>query len=343
MKYDITGPPVGYGYIITYTENVGDMPGLIVEFSGLSSQSGTTNYELFDGDNSLNAANLHRKTSRAVIGETPAGYNAVEVDKDDTSFTITGLNPGKTYYASVSAINGVGIGSRMNSVPNSFTPPKQAPQPPTNVEINVNPGSTTNLQVSFDSPDSDGGTDILSYRIELDTTNEFPAPLFNTLSCPAASIPTVWQIALKSSDSTNPIKSGAFKLSISARGVDETTNYIPFDAVSTIAEEVGIEMPIAVTPKISDSPSEFHSERELVSLNALIFPGNRIKFTRQKNDYDVFTVLSTESHIDGSLKSMFTVDRVVEWADDFNNATGTVVSMVRVYGGRGGRIACQSQ
>ena len=71
------------------------------------------------------------------------------VDTDSNTFTLSGLSPGQTYYASVSAVNAFGVGARVLTSPASFQTPKQAPNPPSNVAVNVNPGSTTDLKVSF--------------------------------------------------------------------------------------------------------------------------------------------------------------------------------------------------
>merc|ERR1711916_314206 len=204
--YDIVrGSVVGYGFTITYTEDVGDISALSIEFSaaGLSS-IGTTSWVLYDGDNSVTEL-TKRKVSDAVPGEQPKNYMSALVDKDSNSFTISGLAPGQVYYASVSAVNAFGTGSRILTTPSSFMTPKQAPSPP----IDVNPGSTTDLQVSFNAPLSDGGCDVLSYRIELDTTSEFISPLDQTIMCPSRSKRTVWQVSLSSS-SSYPIYQGSF-------------------------------------------------------------------------------------------------------------------------------------
>merc|ERR1711871_1716544 len=90
----LEGSVVGYGYTITYSEDVGNVQSLIIQFSsaGLSS-IGTASYALYDGDNSVGSNKY--KTSLAVSGESPKNYMSALVDKDSNTFTLSGLTPGQ--------------------------------------------------------------------------------------------------------------------------------------------------------------------------------------------------------------------------------------------------------
>merc|ERR1711871_77928 len=338
-QYDISrGTTVGYGFHITYTEDIGDVPALEIEFSaaGLSS-IGSTSWVLHDGDNSVGSV---YKKSNAVPGEKPKNYMSALVDKDANSYTISGLSPGQTYYASVSAVNGFGKGSRVLTSPASFQTPKQSPQPPTNVAIDVNPGSTTDLQISYDAPSSDGGSDVLSYRIELDTSSEFVNPLDQTIMCPSSAKRTVWEVSL-SGTSSDPILKGSFRLRVRGKGLSQLTSYIPFDAVSTFHDELGVVMGPILQAKVSHSASSYGrllTDRDLSALQELVFVGNRVQFQGQKDPYQIYTVNST-GLTSGS--SYFSVIPEVE----FEGNAPTSINVFRVYGGRGrgtqiSRIAC---
>merc|ERR1711988_718500 len=349
--YDIVrGSIVGYGFNITYTEDVGDVAALSIEFSaaGLSS-IGTASWVLYDGDNSVTEL-TRRKVSDAVPGERPKNYMSALVDKDLNSYTISGLVPGQGYYASVSAVNAYGTGSRILTTPSSFTTPKQAPSPPIDVTVDVNPGSTTDLQVSFAAPLSDGGNDVLSYRIELDTTSEFVSPLDQTIMCPSRSKRTVWQVSLSSS-SSYPIYQGSFALKVKGKGLVRVTKFIPFDAVATFADELGISTVVSVEPVVgtplsySSNSTVFDTGKSHQDLQSLIFPGNRLKFVGQKYSHQEYVVNYTKSYTAGSNGqwfSAFIVNPQVEWS---TSTPPSPIVVNRVYGGRGSgetrsRIAC---
>merc|ERR1711871_915535 len=152
-------------WTITMDGEIGNQPALYADYhlNDNSTSSEQLVVTVFDGDNSLDV--IGKKVSLAMPGETPYGYTQYDVSSSDSSFKITGLTPGETYFVSVSAKNKFGLG--VAGVPTgvqSITLPKQIPLAPSNVDIAVNPGSATTLQVSYDAPTSDGGSDISSYR-----------------------------------------------------------------------------------------------------------------------------------------------------------------------------------
>lgn len=87
--------------------------------------------------------------------------------------TITDLDTGVFYYVRVSAANSQGFGPTQASSPVSLNP-HEAPGSPTNVVLGVT--SASMLTVSFDLPDSDGGDEVIGYRVEWDQ-----APAFNSV------------------------------------------------------------------------------------------------------------------------------------------------------------------
>ena len=145
----------------------------------MSSTNGVT-ATVDDGDNSVTGT--YEKETYAMPGEFAVGYNSRVVSADDFAYTIEGLTPGKTYYASVSAITSMGIGAPVLPSSASVTLPKQTPEVPQNVAVSVHSGSSTTLDVSYDAPVSDGGSDITSYRIELDTSVAFSNPIYSIVA-----------------------------------------------------------------------------------------------------------------------------------------------------------------
>merc|ERR1711871_1596084 len=79
------------------------------------------------------------------------------------------LSMGSVYWLRVWAMNSVGM-SASASTPISVTP-KRVPSAPENVKLYVVSG--TELEVFFDPPTSDGGSQIVSYQVEWDTVADF--------------------------------------------------------------------------------------------------------------------------------------------------------------------------
>merc|ERR1711871_1682648 len=183
-------------WTITMDGEIGNQPALYADYhlNDNSTSSEQLVVTVFDGDNSLDV--IGKKVSLAMPGETP----------------------GETYFVSVSAKNKFGLG--VAGVPTgvqSITLPKQIPLAPSNVDIAVNPGSATTLQASYDAPTSDGGSDISSYRIELDTNTDFGNPIAATVNCPTANKHTIYEVKVEGSGS-NYVASGHFTLTLAVSG-----------------------------------------------------------------------------------------------------------------------------
>jgi len=326
-------PYAGYRWTIVFSGDVGDQPAINVDVSLVYTSAAQVLAWVDDGDNSLSRTGS--KNSTAIIGELAVGYNARTVDRDTRSFTIPNLVPGETYFVAVSAVNNYGIGASTLSNPVSITPPKQIPQPPTQVSVAVHPGSSTSLDVSFQPPLSDGGSEILSYRVELDTTLSFPNPIHTVFYCPSSSLHSVYQITT-SGNVGDPIVSGFYNLSLSFNGRTFYTDNIAYDATATLADETGLYVDVrgvVAKPVVHNSDTVTASR----DARALIFPGDRLQFSNQLFPGEVFTVVS----LDSVTGKTITLDKKVQL-----NVTSTDSPFIRVLGGRGldntARVACSS-
>jgi len=332
-----SGSYAGYRWTITFSGDVGNQPVMFVEYKITTSDAGGYLANMLDGDNSLDSTGM--KISNAFPGEMPVGYNSRVVDSSLQTFTIPNLVPGKTYYVAVSAINSFGIGARQLPAITSIQPPKQIPQPPTNVSVDVNYGSANTLKVSYSPPLSDGGDTVSAYRIELDTTSKFLNPVYNIKSCPSSSLLTVYQIKT-SGFQNDPIKSGSFQLRLAVNGASFTTEAIPFDAPASMADEPGLVVSLSnsVTKVDRISPHSTLVARDNDYTQEL-FQGNRLKFGGQLDANKVFTVLNISYN--RNTGTTITLDTALELASG-TSPTNLVIS--RYYGGRGpvatSRVTC---
>jgi len=94
------------------------------------------------------------------------------------------------------------------------------------------------LDVTYAAPLSDGGSDILNYRVELDVTNRFLNPIHTTIPCSTANIHTVYEIRTEGAVD-DPIVSGYYTLTITRNRIGFTTDMIPYDAVAMETQESG--------------------------------------------------------------------------------------------------------
>jgi hypothetical protein len=323
----------GFEWKITFIGDIGDQPVIYVDPTYLVSTANSVSTILYDGDNSVDAAGF--KASEAFPGEMPAGYNSRIVDQDTRSYVIDELVPGTEYFVAVSAINAYGTGPVTKPAVMSATPPQQKPQPPTDVSVFVNPGSGTSLKVDYDTPDSDGGSVITKYRIELDNVNDFSTAIYDEVMCDTANVHTAYKIWTKGL-TNDPIVSGTFQLGLAVNGNNYVTDYIPYDATASKDDEVGFTTTIAGFTVAITSGSNILVPS--VDVSELIFVNDRIKLSTQLNEDEVFTVTAVMGSTSITLDNAVTLDVSTPTLSDEN--------VLRYAGGRGtvatSRVACKS-
>jgi len=325
----------GFAWTITFTGDKGNQPSIYVDSTELVTNSTSISATIYDGDNSRNPS-TGSKYSNAFPGELPAGYNYEYVSADTRLLSLNNLNPGTEYYITVSAVNAYGIGPSATSAVATVTPPMQVPQPPTNVSIDVNYGSATTLKVTYDKPVSTGGSDILKYRVEVDVSSEFSNSISNEFYCPAGNFHSAFKIK-SAGYSGDPIIGGFFTLKLHYNGYVYYTDYIPYDATASKAEEVGVRVKLtAFTATLTAVNAKTLKPSSDVS--ELLFVGDRIQFSDQYYSEQIFTVTA----VNGS--HLITVDQTVSLTVAHPNTTAQ--SMYRYHGGRGNvqssKVACST-
>lgn len=333
-----------YEWRVTFETNVGNLPAMVGDGTNLYTSNGNAALEILDGDNAVDAE-TGIKAYDTVVGEAPVEYGSVVVGPDDRSYIIPELTPGTEYFVYVSSKNAFGISPRASSLPASLRPPKQVPGTPNDVVVSVNDGVSDSLVVSYTSPDSDGGDEIIRYRVELDPTDTFDAPVAQEdIECSTNNRRTVWEISTSGNnkmeihgfdhdEGTQSVASdftwSNFKLKVSVNGYDYITDAIPYDAVAMQADEVGVK------EKISGFnlrfPSTGVNNRSVASASRNIFQGDRVMLSTSVNPEEIYTV----KRIDGS--DVYFVESV--------NVTSESNQVWRVHGGRGvsgiSRIYCE--
>ena len=327
-----SGPTLlaGYQWQITFVGNVGNQPKLVLDSSLVYTSQQYFEAFVDDGDNSL--ASDGTKASYAVVGEPPLGYDSAVVGADSRSFLITQLTPGEEYFIRVSAINALGIGNASSASSLSTTPPVVLPEPPTNVSIAVDRGSTSLLDVTYFPPASDGGAPILFYRVELDTTLNFYNPIVTIIPCPVANLHTVYQVTT-SGNASNLITGGFFQLIVSFNGITQSTDYISYDSTAMMADEEGIVVliPGVTAPSLLNNSFSFTAN---IDVTNYVFVNDSLVFSTQLYSADSYRVINVAT-------SVVTVDHAI-----VTGTTGTA-TVSRFYGGRGinvdSHIMCVSE
>ena len=169
--------------------------------------------------------------------------------------------------------------------------PCQVPQPPSAVQVGVHKGSSTSLDVTYAAPVSDGGGEILSYRVELDISPSFLNPIYNIIPCAAGSTHSIFQIETAGLPG-DPIVSGYYSLTLTRNRASFVTDSIAFDATASSADEAGIQTRILGTlATLTNGSALINSTFDATKL---IFPGDRLIFDSNKQIYtqQYFTVVS---------------------------------------------------
>ena len=272
------------------------------------------------------------KTDSTVIGEFPARYQAITVDADARDYTITGLESGISYVVRVAAINDHGAGPPKAAT--SFVVPQQIPDPPTSVSLEVNYGDDDSLTIRFDAPVSDGGSTITHYRVELDPTDTFDDPIRQDIYCPFANKHSVWRIVTAGDGESNPLVAGSFTLTLSVGGNSYTTDPIPYNAVGSANEEVGLfeAIPTAGTGSRTFTVTNNSALVEASSsLAGILFNNDVIIISDQQYDGARYRVSMNSPN---ALYFNLT-DPVSGALLPFTGTSSTSASVSRVYGGRG--------
>jgi hypothetical protein len=115
-------------------------------------------------------------TSVISAGSMPSMYKDIYIPVTKSSQqtlreVVFGLVPDQEYFFQISAGNKLGLGISSQTSPTHLSPPKQKPDLPSSVLINVH--SSQSLEVAFKHPESDGGDYVSQYKIEWDSKESF--------------------------------------------------------------------------------------------------------------------------------------------------------------------------
>ena len=310
-------------YEIHFVSNPGDVEALIIDSAHVASTEDDVKVVVHDGSNLIDS--MKNKASATTPGELPPSYqNSGLLDSSAESFRITGLQTGREYFVAVSATNSAhGPSKRLIPFPSSITPPLQAPESPQHVTLSVNTGYSDSLIVDFNSPASDGGSDILFYRVELDPTSSFDYPIVQDFHCPSNNRRTEWQI--ETSADSGVITGGSFQLEFEVDGFTSITKALHYDSVALASNETGISEELIPTFS-TVANSDVLTTIPPTNIESVLFPGDRLRFSGQSMAYKYYYVQS----VTGTTATL---------TEDFNGDDGIQISTTRYYGGRGNPLS----
>jgi len=259
-KVGVTRTDLGgdlYAWEVTFIStrfNSWDVPVLTANVDLLTGTDEAITVE--DGDNAIDeSAEAAVACADCVVGETPSGYDFTLVPSAYRSASIDNLNPGETYTVRVTAVNARGLGAAFGPYP-QLTLPLQAPSIPLAVTADVDFGMPHNIQVTYSTPASDGGSPILKYKLEWckledgasasecfsgqpeggTVVNAAGQPLESSnVRCPTS--PRREVFVVQATPDGGGSLGGQFKLKLTRGGTDSFTGAISFDAKGTRAEE----------------------------------------------------------------------------------------------------------
>ena len=116
-----------------------------------------------DGGSQVSGYNVYQGTSPGGEGDTPVNGSPVT----STSYPVTGLTNGSTYYFTVIAVNAHGPGAASAEVPST---PLTVPEAPT--QLTAAPGDRQ-VTLKWDPPASDGGSPVTAYDLYVGSTAHF--------------------------------------------------------------------------------------------------------------------------------------------------------------------------
>lgn len=320
----------GFRWRVTFLTTVGDVTAMYADGNFLPTEATPdAAIVVYDGDNALdtNGAKAHASE----IGEEPVEYHAYFAGPDDREYTIPGLTTGTEYLVYVSASNLYGTSPRTTTTTTGASssllgvaPPSQIPGKPNDVDVSVLYDDANRLTVSYASPDSDGGSDIFTYRIELDTSEDFTNPVVRQdHHCPVHNMRTVYEVKAHPGQA---ITSGYFTLDVTVHGFTYTTDPIPYDAVAMQRDETGIEEELDFTLTVQNNSGMVTPSARA---QGKLFDNDRIKIQGSRHENQVFTV----SGIDFIEK--FNLSEAFVDSGEYAALSGRAV--YRVHGGRGGQ------
>jgi fibronectin type 3 domain-containing protein len=116
-----------------------------------------------DGGSQVSGYNVYQGTSPGGEGDTPVNGSPVT----STSYPVTGLTNGSTYYFTVKAVNAHGPGAASAEVPST---PLTVPEAPT--QLTAAPGDRQ-VTLTWSAPAPDGGSKVSSYNVYYATSADF--------------------------------------------------------------------------------------------------------------------------------------------------------------------------
>lgn len=197
-------------------------------------------------------------------------------------------------------------------------------------EVELNNGYSDSLEISFDPPSSDGGAEIVRYRVELDPSPSFDNPIVEEFNCPNNNKRTVWRVET-TTDGGGIISGGSFTLNLHVNGYNYVTSNIPYDATALRQNETGT---IQELQSVFSTANGFATVLTVPTTNVenIIFQGDRLRFSGQTAPFKYYEVQSVATNI-------------VTLTEPFVGDDGLQDVTSRHYGGRGdplsSRVHCQ--
>jgi hypothetical protein len=237
----------GYQWTFAFTPVRAEVGLLEVDIAQMDGESAQVT--IFNPDGVVDSVTAVPECADCVEQEMPVAFDSVLLPQTQTSYRVEGLVAGHTYVARVTAVNDMGSGTVAEAVcapstasfcagANLINLPLQAPGAPENVLVDVQPGISSELLVSYDAPSSDGGSAILKYRIEWSELSTFQTASSMEVTCDAGRALHVISVATSTSDPSG-ITGGTFQLNLIRSGsVASTTLPIRFDATALREQEI---------------------------------------------------------------------------------------------------------
>jgi Fibronectin type III domain len=232
--------------------------------------------------------------SACKAGEFPGNFNSIIVNTSTFSLDIQNISTGIRIYAEVSAItsvgnsnpnlaicdpptasycvpdnsyqfatrfsslNGASLGYRAGTDVYGMLPPLLTPSLPQNVIILVDPVLSSQLLLQYNPPISDGGSAILSYRIEWSPSSSFSGSGTGMFDVPCTSTVSYRVFAVRTINvnvSSDGLDDGTFILALSdGNGPIYHTNPIRWDADASRGFETDLSGSHIYCEKISQDP-----------------------------------------------------------------------------------------